>query len=52
MLRSLHSVYTIDDVDRGLVYQIFKYMNQTMDIKIYDSNKKYLRTIENQPIKK
>lgn len=52
MLRSIHSVYTIDDVDRGFVYQIFKYQDQTMDIKVYDANKKYLRSIENQPIKK
>lgn len=51
MFRILHSIYTVKDVARCLVYVVFKYQNETMDIKVYDDNKKYLYIIENQPCK-
>lgn len=51
-MRKIHSIYTLEDKEKELFYEIFKYDDQTMDIKIYNKNKKYLHKIVNQKSKK
>lgn len=43
MISKIYPLYIED-----LTFLIFEYNNETVDIKIYDKNKKYIRRIDNQ----
>ena len=46
-LRKIEYIYSLHDKERELYYIVFEYEDQTMDIKIYNKNKKYLHKIVN-----
>jgi hypothetical protein len=47
MLKPIHSIYVFRDDKKDLIYEVFEYQSKTIDIKIYDQNKKYLYRIDN-----
>jgi hypothetical protein len=46
-LRRINFIYSLYDKEHELYYVVFEYEDQTMDIKIYNKNKKYLHKIVN-----